>query len=58
MVQVNEMVLQVCPMCSTEYPMEKFRTVDIRVGWKGNIVHLCENCAKKLLELDSFPRFK
>lgn len=52
------MVLQICPMCSTEYPMEKFRTVDIRVGWKGNIVHLCENCVKKLLELNSFPRFE
>lgn len=51
------MVLQVCPMCSLKYSIEKFRTVDIRVGWKGNIVHLCENCVKELLELKNYDRY-
>lgn len=50
------MVLQICPMCSAKYPTEKFCTVDIRIGWKGNIVHLCENCVKQLLELENYSR--
>ena len=52
------MVLQVCPMCFTEYPIKDFRTVDIKVGWKGNIVQLCKGCAKQLLELENYPRPK
>ena len=48
------MKLQKCPMCTAKYPMEKFHIADIKVGWKGNIVHICENCAKKLLGLENF----